>query len=387
MKSLKIPTNIEEISRSQALRLFGVALALLHLASFFFWRESFLDRMRNPLDFLCWPFFPACGVTRSLPFEFWRIFFVLYGLLSLVTAAFFWARRVPAAWWCLFGLTLVKWLFQILDYRGMGNYHLMFSLVSIVYLFLPDKISSLRFLVILFYLASGIQKFNVEWLSGALLENSLLIRSQVVLWLGTSAVLFLEMIVVWFLLAKSTWLRWGALLSFVGFHLISSVWVGFYFPTVMIGILLIYPLTWRESPPSGILEKNNTPKAWPSRAFLLFFSILQILPFFVSAGGGLDARSRFLSLNMYDLRPQCEQRIYLRYLDHIVEYVPFFSPVIKLQCNTVSFRSEMSRICSEESLRPDFVGVDAVMVSKRLTDDFYQGLVSEQDFCARRGQK
>lgn len=387
MKSLKIPVNIEEISRSQALRLFGVALALLHLASFFFWRESFLDRMRNPLDFLCWPFFPACGVTRSLPFEFWRIFFILYGLLSLVTAALFWARRVPAAWWCLFGLTLVKWLFQILDYRGMGNYHLMLSLVSIVYLFLPDKISSLRFLVILFYLASGILKFNVEWLSGALLENSLPIQSHVVLWLGTSAVLFLEMIAVWFLLAKSAWLRWGTLLLFVGFHLISSVWVGFYFPTVMIGILLIYPLTWRERPPSGILEKDSTPTVWPSRAFLLFFSILQILPFFVSAGGGLDARSRFLSLNMYDLRPQCEQRIYLRYLDQIVEYVPFFSPVIKLQCNTVSFRSEMLRICSEESRRPDFVGADAVMVSKRLTDDFYQDLVSERDFCAKRGQE
>lgn len=383
MRAINGRSNIGEIESSRGLQLFGAILALLHLATFFFWRQAFLDRLRQPLDFLCWPFFPGCGAARAVPFEVWRTAFVFYGLLALLTALLFFLRRVGAAWRLLIGLTVMKFAFQAVDYRGMGNYHLMMSLAALVFLFVPDKVRTLRALMVLLYLASGILKFNVEWLTGAPLEGGPSFLDAWTLQILMAAVVVLEMIVAWWLLARSSWLRYGALASFVLFHLISWRWVGFYFPVVMLGLLTIYPLTWKECPSAGALESGSWPRAWSARAVLATFALLQIPPFFATADAALDARVRFLSLSMYDARPQCEQRIFLRYRGETVEDVPFFHPTARGQCNTLSFQSEMRRICAEETRRPDFLGADAVMVSKRLTDDVYATLLRAEDFCAK----
>ena len=147
-------SQIAEIQSDHVLRLYGAAMAALHVLTVCYWIEHRALRWlgRDPL------LDPA-----QLS---WVLVAYLLGAIG-VGALFLSAAQTPSAYWGLLALNALKAGIMLLDFRLRMNQHYMAFAASAAFLFVPGKRSALRVLVALFYFWAGTLKLNWEWVSGA----------------------------------------------------------------------------------------------------------------------------------------------------------------------------------------------------------------------------
>src|SRR5690606_26596368 len=93
----------------------------------------------------------------------------------------------------------------VADYRFMGNYHYMPFLVSTVFLFIPQKKTTILYTIVIFYISAGLLKLDTEWLSGSALLENFFVGGEILEWLLAYTILF-EVLVVMLTLSNSIWL-------------------------------------------------------------------------------------------------------------------------------------------------------------------------------------
>jgi hypothetical protein len=270
--------NVAQIAADPAMRLYGCALAALHVLAFLHWRHghdvlALLDPRTDPI---CWPFFESCHRSRLLGRAGLEAVLQAYAALAVVTVALFVPRRAVApAWWALLALNALKLAILVQDYRLRLNQHYMTLWVSTAFLFLPDKRWLLPRLVVAFYVWAGVLKLDRDWLSGAALrgETPLFVARE---WVPAACayVVVLELVVVVGLLARRAWLFWPSFAQVLAFHAASWPIVGFFYPTLMAAILAVFPLLRLVPAPAAAWR----PRAW-AYATLAAFAAVQTLPY------------------------------------------------------------------------------------------------------------
>lgn len=366
------------------LRVYGVFVSLvLTLTAIRLLTADAAAVLGTVTDAICWPFFDDCRPLRilgpgAITATLWGL-----GLGGLAAARLFLeARTVPAAWWTLLALNVVKHGLILLDYRMRLNQHLMAGWVTLAFLLLPAKRATLKLLLVLFYVWAGVLKFTPEWLSGAALYVKPFGIEGPLLRASTAYVLLLELVVVWGLLSARRRVGWAVFAQLVVFHLLSFPVVGFYYPLLMLLLLALFPLEWRR--PDAPAEAP-APR-WPKEALVVaaVFSLIQAYPRFIPGDTALTGEGRLLTLHMFDALPTCEVNATLKLKSGRVAQKDLFLPLPpRIRCDPVVYLSEARRLCRAHGKSDRFVDLDLTLRSRRSTDGDLHTIVDVTDFCAK----
>lgn len=362
--------QISEIYTQKFLVFYGAILALLHVLTAFFWRNS-ASQLSTGTH--CWSFFSDCDFYSSLiHFEF-KLTLLFYAGLALLAAVLFCLNKVKLAFYSLLLVTLFKALIQISDYRYMGNYHYMHHVICIVFLFFPAKSNSIKLFITLFYFFAGLLKFNADWLSGAaLLREVPWVSKEIMSWLLFS-VLYIELVLNWFLLSKQKILFYFSLFIFFSFHVFSYFVVGYFYPLVMLGLLSIF-----------IFQRPNFefPRSKFIALALFIFTIMNIYPLVFEPNSALHGRGRLLSLNMLDAKAVCSTTFFIKRDKKIIEYSPpTFALSPRGRCDHTTLFNLIKNTCKDQQ-GDDFIDMDIDHQIKRATDSNFSEQVTFQNVCS-----
>lgn len=372
--------QIQEIQNHKEWALFGAALCAVHIVTRFFWFSTFSPEISSSLvPKVCWSFLPNCELI-AIPGFLKNIVGQTYLITAVVGACCFLNQKIRAGWWILLGLNLFKYVILIGDFARMGNYHYMPFVISFCFLFISRKDWLIPILIVLFYVAAGTLKLNIEWLSGANFFSSGYIGDFWLQWL-CAFVVVLELVLVWGLLQKSAKVRWITLFLLACFHSYSAFIVGYFYPLVMACLLSIFPLLWWRS---RFFQWRN-----PGKVPLIvvgIFLFCQVLPYLQKGDPVLMGRGRVFSLSMFDGSAVCSVSLLLKYENATYEIKPsdllgFSAP--RTRCNPMAFWSFARSECKKNKNIPGFVDMDFVMTSRRSTDSFFTPLVAAENFCAK----
>jgi hypothetical protein len=353
------------------------------------WAWSFAPGLAPDVPAVCWPILQSCESFRVLGPLGLRLWVIAFGALGVAAAVLFLAGRVRAGYVTLAAATLLKLLFVLLDFRLRRNQHYMALSTTLCFLLWPNKRDSLRVLLVAFYFWAGTLKLNGEWLSGSTLYRPLWFFEGPWLAAACAYVVALELVLVWGILARNGWLFWGTLAQLALFHLFSYPVVGFFYPVLMMLLLLIHPLAhWdpRADRPSLLARFASGRAPRPAYALFLGFAALQLLPRLLPGDNALTGEGRFLMVHMFDSRPECRAEIWVRADDGRRARAPLADGLgTRIHCDPWVLFAQAHQICAlVEAQGGPFVDVDMRMESKRSTEDRYRLLVDERDVCSRK---
>ena len=373
---------MDEIAADDALRVYGAALAMVHAALVVWWRlEAPLDRLLAPgLPAICWPFAPNCDAWRVLEPSTIRLVLWIYLALSLATIAAFLFRRVALAWTFLLLLTIAELAIVLQDFRLSMNQHLMMLTVSVLFLFVPEKRRLLRYQIALFYFWAGTLKLNREWLSGAALYGSPLGLPDSLLPAACTYAAALELVGVWGLFAKRTWIFWATLAQLALFHLASYSLVGFLYPLVMLLLLSIFVLArGTESLDDAPNPLHLLAEPLSTRAALAVLSLFQVLPWLLPGDTAITGEGRLLALHMFDAKVVCEARLEVHRGVEPVRVLPLRESLpIRIQCDPAVYFGVAHAFCRHAR---DDETIDLFLRSRRTTEPELRPVIELHDVC------
>ncbi|QDK36503.1 hypothetical protein [Bdellovibrio sp. NC01] len=374
--------QVEEIKGDIALIYYGAALCIVHIFTFTFWNnQNFINHFinRGAGSEMCWPFFPDCPSIAFSSATSAAIALYAYLALAIVGTLLFLFKKVKAGYWTLIVLVIVKVLFVLKSYNFMGNYHYMPLWASVAYLLFADKVRTLFYLIVSFYMGAGLIKFNYEWLSGASLLRPAIIGGTL---LGISLlyVILFEMCFCWGLLVKRKWLFWLAVIQVFAFHAFSWHIVGYFYPCVMSCTVSIYVLKalqkdyWRDE---NFLLKF--PSAKGALALLAVFWLCQLVPKATRTNSAVDGLMRIPSLNMLDARTECHVTLFEDIDDHTRMDSNYFSKTfaVRTKCDPVVYLSQVNQLCKKDPNQKLHLSLQ----SRLSTDDKFYKVLDIKDAC------
>lgn len=369
--------NIKDIASAEGLRWLGFLIAFGHVMTFLYVMPDAVFHLANIANPQCWSYFPGCDVLHVPSKLFWLCYFLMYLALAVFSLYCFFKNKVRAAYFSLLALTVVKMLFLIVDRNFMGNYHFMHLLYSGVFLFLPQKQFSLKILVTWFYLAAGSLKLNIEWLSGAAVGGGPALLPPILQQWSYAYVVILELIMVWGLFAKDARIRWLAFAQFFIFHLVSSYWVGYFYPSIALSMLMIFPFSW--------ISGHKEPAASkPIFILVSALSVFQAIAFASEKDPAIFTHQRLFSMNMYDARSVCAINFLLHKEEKVIAYNPDLKPFgVRVRCDTNLILNQAKNLCQMSHDQVSFKSLDVSMLSKRLTDSSFTEVFHIKDVCPR----
>jgi len=360
--------------------------------TFFFWRAESLDYvLSNQAKPVCWPFLENCFVHRNFSLHQVDTVLLAFGFLAGVGVLLFLPRRwVKAAYFFQVGMLIFKLLIFIWDFRMRMNQHYMLHFVILTYLFIPHKRANLQYLLVFFYVGAAFLKMNREWVTGAVFNpdyQPLFIPGN---WIPAACVyvIILELIIIWGMLSREKWIFWGTFFQLGLFHVVSWPVVGFFYPLLMISLLMIYPLAYFM--PRGGEDSRLFAALFlfrqPFSTYVLgaFFFFLQFVPGFFPGDSRLTAEGRLFSLHMYDARPVCQGALTLKYHDGTKEDLDI--PALakpRIRCDPLVYFSRAQWQCWKNRGDPRFDNLDYVMEARLTTERNMRPLVDIKDFCGK----
>lgn len=366
---------------------YGALLAFSHVLTALWWlRSGSVPRMANESEAICWPMFPNCEPFRI--FDTNQLHWLVYSYISialLLTTIFTARKSISAGYFGLIALNLIKVLFLCLDYRLRMNQHYMAGIITLLFLFAPNKSSQIRYIIPLFYFWAGFLKLNSEWLSGSAIYGDIWIfhDSPLLPW-ACAYVVALEIIGVWGLLSKNRLWFWCTVLQLSVFHIISYSVVSFFYPLLMLSLLSIFPMYWKED------EGSPLKRLWTGRAGILtyalvaFFSTLQIYHFCMPGDTAITGEGRSFALHMFDAKIDCTAQALIknssgkRALD-LRTHMP-----IRLECDPVVYWNKARHLCRKLEDEPGFVDIDLSLSSKHSNETSFRQVVDIKNFCSEK---
>ena len=181
--------NIWEIERSLALSYVGAILAFLHVLNYYFWKHhALLGRAAKGL-LLCWDFTPHCGFTATHGLQLWL--FHSYPVLAIVSLIVFTSRRLTGLAWSLLLFTFLLMLYFYIGNASLASdIHALFIVVNIGFLFIPRKLTLIRYSTLFYFFLSGLRELNPDWLSGKSLLPQLHLTLKGLEWVAALDILF-----------------------------------------------------------------------------------------------------------------------------------------------------------------------------------------------------
>lgn len=389
-------SQVLEISADGVLRTYGACLALTHVLSVAFWLTSRQwQLMHEGSEAICWPLVPWCGNLRMLsPGQAWYGL-VLFALAAAAVAlAFARQRWTPAAYAGLFLLTIFKVVLVALDYRLRLNQHYMAFWVCAVYLLVPGKRDALRLLLVFFYFWSGMLKVNWEWISGAALYRPLWFFTGRGVIVACAYVVLMELLVAWGLLARRSWIFWGAFAQVALFHVMSWAVVGFFYPVLMFLLLSIFALDrlfprpdtrTRSRAETSLLSSLMRGRA-PLATYVAgsVFTAFQLVPYTFPGDRTITGEGRLFALHMFDAQVVCEAWAVVTSPDGAEAQIDLRAGTLpRINCDPIVVFGRARNLCARLSRPGAPANLHVVLRARRSTESDLRTVIDLPSFCAR----
>jgi hypothetical protein len=382
--------NAEEIAADPVLRVYGLVLASVHVLTFLHWqRGSMLRRILTESAVpICWPFLEDCHRFRVFgPTALDAVLWTYLAVAVVALVLFVRPRTAMAAYVLLGSLELVKALVIVQDYRLRLNQHYMAGFVALAFLLFPAKRRVLQYLIILFYFWAGTIKLNREWLSGAsLYRRELLWLPDALVPAACAYVVVLETILVFGLLARRPWVFWAILAQLALFHVMSWPIVGFFYPSLMLGLLSIFALSRlaaREAGRPDLMSLEAGLEARSTYALLAGFSLLQLVPYAFPGDSAITGEGRLFALHMLDAQVVCESYVMLhdgqggtRRVNLVV------GGTARVRCDPLVHFNLARAFCREGAASGRWTEVDLSLRARRTSGTALRSVIDLVGFCA-----
>jgi hypothetical protein len=236
--------NLWEINKSFSLRFLGAILGLSQAVIAYQW----LIGTNSPLRFarqstaVCWPVLSTCSWAKLLSpgiidAAFW--IFVVAVVLAILT--FLFTRAAGVAAFLLWTASIFGFFLYTYDFRLSSNAGFLTFFFTFIYLLVPSKVFSFRFILFAAYLAFAFQKLNADWLSGYWILERLHGPEKLGEWLAALMAL-IELIAPATLLIKDGRYFWSGWLILIAYHA-TMIWMGMtHLSLLFMGILIFIAL-------------------------------------------------------------------------------------------------------------------------------------------------
>ena len=211
-----------------------------------------------------------------------------------------------------------------------------------VFLFLSRKLSNLRVIFILLYVAAGLVKIHEGWLTGSFFESliqGLPLVPKAVTPFATNTVIFMELVGVWFLAGSSRSLHRLVFGFFIFFHVYSVYLVGFRYPVHCLPLLIA--LFSNQDRRDLRLSRGG----WATITFLAF---VNLLPRMIPGDEKLSFEGQALAMNMFDANRQTLSQLEI-YKGDQVQVTEVNSSLGWDRISPYKIWSDIQRICTTEN--------------------------------------
>lgn len=356
-KVLEIQT--QEISKSKALRFYGALLSFVYLLCIlYWWQYGFSVTLSNEVEAICWPWWRECQSFRLFDSNEMRFIFATFGAVAVSNSmAFIKCKNIRYPFLVLALMELVRFTLVMLDYRARLNQHYMIFFTVWTFLLIPNKLLFLRFVLVSFYFWAGTIKLNASWLTGQAIYGELWLIPKDWYPVASAYVVVLELFLIWGLFSKRKWIFWFTLAQLWLFHLESLSVVGFFYPSLMFVLLMIFPMErrWR-APSSG--------SKWPGLVIISIISILNIWSKTLPGDTTMTGEGRVLGLHMFDGKYICHSFAEIMKKDNTTEKLDLLIPaVVRIRCDPIVYLSRVRRLCRDLKKDEQFVDLNWTLLS------------------------
>lgn len=389
-----LKANLWEIKQSSTLRWFGFLLAISHLITF----GSWIYQNHPPLIYylqtspMCWSSFENCAAMRVLSHGQFEVLYFLYPFLALLAGLFFVSVRLYLGGWIfLFLAFLFKLGIYFQDSRLSSNAHYLLLVAHFVYLFIPQKKSILKYLLVSFMVASGFLKLNSDWLSGNWIHHHTDFNQKVCEWIAALSSLA-ELILPWLLVSRKSqnivlgFL--GLLLYYIGYWLIGESFSS----TIYLLFLLYYPIFYMEQRRIEMeylyqsYIRPEASRAWIPFALFIFWT-LQALPFVKYQNPNINRITAGLALEQVYSTTECYQASFAIFNKEIREILPpSFSEnshgeFKQRNCDPFTRFLEVKLLCREMASENGFLNIASSFLLRKLGDKNFGRAFESTDIC------
>lgn len=372
--------NVAEIRQDRALHWLGAILALANgLAAVHWGFSQRLDQLLDPSHWpaICWPFFDSCAQVHGVSADLVHAGLLLLGVWAVGVAALFARGRVLPAYVGLALLAVAKLAVVALDYRLRLNQHTMTAWLTLAFLLIPHKRQVVAWLLAAIYFWAGVLKLNPEWLDGRALYG----RLPMPQWLLEPAcwyVVVLELVLVFGLFSRKKWVFWAIFGQFLLFHAVSWPVVSYYYPVLMVLLLLHFVVC--RAIPAPVLAVSRVP----AMALVALFSLLQWTPWLFPGDRLLTGEGRLWALHMFDAPLECQVWLTPHAPDgRALPPMPLRVGILsnRILCDPVVYASAMQGICAHNP--PTARHLDLHLQTRRTGEPRYHVIIDAADVCAQ----
>ena len=345
-----------------------------------------LHVLRSTYEPICWPIFEDCWMYRIT--ADWQLPAILgfHALLLIASASVLAGGYTVAYWWVILVQNVFLAGLIAFDFRlGANEFYFLFWLNG-VFLFWPHKRTAMVVLIGAVYFWSGSIKLNWEWLSGAVLSGPLWgVPERLVPW-ACAYVVVLEMVMVWFVLARSRPIALLALAQLVLFHVQSLTQIHWFFPVLMTTVLAILTFNILADHSRHVslatLVAGRAPRA--VYVLLAFFSAMQLLPHLYRGDPALTGQGRLFSVYMFQAQQVCDVTGTVFYDDREPEAfdLQIRDLETRVRCDPIVYYSRARNLCRSGAARPQFRDLALRMTVRRTTERHFRTVIDEPRFCS-----
>jgi hypothetical protein len=295
----------------------------------------------------CWSYIPHCDklyFLQALPFGYSQtIFYAGIFLVLLLAIEGLIKNRWKQVWWMLFILFLWKIFTLFVIGTQPGNFDYYDVVLSIVVLFFPFKLWFTRLAFVLLYFLASTIKIHEGWILGTYftsLETGLAIFGNDIAPLITMTVVLMQMVGSWFLLSRNENVRSYIFFFFFAFHLYSSIYVGWRYPTSDLFMLATLFYLHKNPPPVPIHRKSMI-----GYVFLALLIVIQFIPKTIPGDQKFTLEANSFGLYMFEANHQCISTVSYTDKEGSLREDVDFSINAKNRCNPSFYLQRIKREC------------------------------------------
>lgn len=390
-------SNLWEINKSFSLRFLGAVLALSQGLIAYQWMTG----ANSPLRFarqsttVCWPLFTNCGWVKLLsPGIIDATYWIFVAALALAVLFFLLTRAAGVSAFFLWLSTLLGFFLYTQDFRLSSNAGFLTFFLSFIFLLVPSKVFSFRFIVFAVYLSFALMKLNSDWLSGYWILERVSVPDKLGEWLAALMAL-IELIAPATLLIKDGRYFWSGWLTLLVYH-IAMAWLGLtHLSYLFIGILIFLGLADLED---RKLEREYIYQSFihpePSRFWtfliLVVFGFCQLSQYFSWWRDQTAVQSAVGLFTPYpiSLVENCNGQLWKVYKTgwKQSEFPAVEGRDSSMKCHPYLRFLDLKAECEILKNEPDFVTIAAIFESERIFEGAAQVHFQSSDLCHSKYQ-
>ncbi|MCB0415503.1 MAG: hypothetical protein KDD50_14295 [Bdellovibrionales bacterium] len=273
-----IKANINEIKNSYSLRFFSLFITFIYIGLSVLWMKQAPSYSFE--SHFCTLFTGPCShliaVTASL-FDISVIFILVLSLLTFISFALI--RFCTFHWFILLFNTIVVFLLYS-SMTDLSDFSFFFLIVtSFVFLLIPNKLPTLKWLIVLFYIQSSFLNINPYWMSGLGLIGLKNIASvaKTAEWIAVLHVIWFALVPLGLLLNKNK-IFYSSIFALIISHIVLYQ-IGYFANSIIfLGLLSLFALDRVEQHLKKVSFQTfhfSSPNNLWTPGFLVLYMIVQ----------------------------------------------------------------------------------------------------------------